>query len=78
MFVGSNGLAARCAAVATSDSADNSYSYLYVGGAGDVAIVTEGGDSVTLKTVPAGSFVWVRTRTVEATGTTATNIVGFR
>lgn len=69
-------IATKAKAVTKSDTAENAFSYLYVGGAGNVAIVTEGGDEVTLSGIPAGSFVWVRTSKVKA-ATTATNIVGF-
>lgn len=68
----------RAFTVTTSDTAANIYSYLYVGGAGNIALVTEGGDSVTLVGVVAGSFIWVRTSKVMATNTTATNLVGFQ
>ena len=68
----------RAAAITTSDTAPNAFSYLYVGGAGNLTIVTEGGDTVTLTALPVGSWVWVRTKIVKATGTTATNLVGFQ
>ena len=45
---------------------------LYVGGAGDVAVVTSGGDAVTFSALPAGSFVPVRIKQVKSTATTAT------
>lgn len=51
---------------------------LYVGGAGDVAILASGDTaSVVWKAVPAGAIVPVEARTVLATGTTATNIVAI-
>lgn len=49
---------------------------LYVGGAGDVAVITKQGDTVTFHGLPAGSILPVRLSRVLATGTTATNIVG--
>lgn len=52
------------------------YRALWVGGAGNVALVTVGGQSVTLA-VPAGTMLAVAASVVKATGTTATNIVGF-
>lgn len=48
---------------------------LYVGGAGDVALVTTNGNSVTFSGVQAGSFLPVQVRRVNATNTTATNIL---
>lgn len=50
---------------------------LYVGGAGNVAIVTIDGDAVTLSGVTAGSMLSIMVRQVSATGTTATNIVSL-
>lgn len=51
---------------------------LYVGGTGNVAVVAASDtSSVTLNTVPAGTFVPVIASKVLATGTTATNIVGY-
>ena len=48
---------------------------LWVGGAGDVSIVTTGGVSVTYAGVPAGTYLNVRAAQVNATGTTATDII---
>ncbi len=74
----SGGIGDEAYAVTTSDTADNSYSYLYVGTAGNVVIIPQGGTSaVTLTAVPAGQYVWCRTSKV-TTATTASNIVGFR
>lgn len=73
----SNFIATNAVAVTPSNTADNAYSYLYIGGAGDVSVVTEGGDTVTFVGLVAGSYVWVRTSKVRSTSTTATNIVGL-
>ena len=64
--------------ITTSDTVPNVWSYVYVGGAGNVKITTENGDVVTYNSVPGGSFLWVRTSLIWATGTTATNMVGHR
>ncbi len=48
---------------------------LWVGGAGNVAVTTVGGSTVTYTGVPAGAYLNVRAQLVLATGTTATNIV---
>ena len=48
---------------------------LWVGGAGNVSLVTTGGVSVTYAGVPAGTYLNVRAAQVNATGTTATNII---
>jgi hypothetical protein len=50
---------------------------LYVGGAGDLAVVTSSGSEVTLVGVVAGSFIPVQVLRVESTNTTATNIVAL-
>jgi hypothetical protein len=71
--------ARNAAAVTPNDSTDlsNDSRALYVGGAGDLSIVTVGGDTVTLSSVPAGSMLSIMVRRVRATGTTATNIVSL-
>ena len=50
---------------------------IYVGAPGDVRALMLSGATVTLADVPAGSFLPLRVRQVLASGTTATNIVGF-
>lgn len=51
---------------------------LYVGGAGDVAIVAEDDtDPIVWKAVPAGSIVPVRAKLVRSTDTTATDIIAL-
>jgi hypothetical protein len=51
---------------------------LYVGGAGDVAIIPIGGtDPVVFKNVPAGGYVLVQPSVIRTTGTTATDIVAI-
>ena len=66
-------------AVTPSDSADLPLKArsLYVGGAGNVALVTMGGSTVTFVGVPAGGYVLSTVARVLATGTTATNIVAL-
>lgn len=73
----SNQIADRAWTVTTSDTAPNVYSYLYVGTGGNIALVTEAGDSVTFNNVPTGSFLWVRTSKINATNTTASQLLGF-
>jgi hypothetical protein len=48
---------------------------LWVGGAGDVAVVTSGGSTATFAAVPAGTMLPVRAKIVKTTGTTASSIV---
>ena len=50
---------------------------LYVGVAGDLALLMQGGATVVLRGVPSGSFLPLRVRQVLAAGTSADGIVGF-
>lgn len=50
---------------------------LYVGGAGNVVLVTRSGAEVTFTGVPVGTILPVQTKQVKATGTTATSIVAL-
>jgi len=50
---------------------------LYIGGAGNVSLISEDGSPLLYQGVPAGSVIWMRTVQVKATGTTATNILAL-
>jgi hypothetical protein len=50
---------------------------LYVGGAGNVAAINENGVAVTFAAVPAGAVLPIATKRVNATGTTATNLIAL-
>jgi hypothetical protein len=50
---------------------------LYVGGLGDVALVTAAGNVVVFTAVPAGTTIHMRCSRVNSTSTTATNIVAL-
>lgn len=69
------------AAVSKSDTADfgrigNEYPRaLWVGGAGDVAVVTPDGAVATIEAVPAGTMLVIRCKRVNSTNTTATKMV---
>jgi len=67
------------AAVTPSDSAQISpvARALYVGGSGDIKLVTQGGTTVTFQDIVAGSILPVRATKVFSTDTTATNIVAL-
>ncbi len=71
--------AANAVAVTPSDSVDLAVSArsLYVGGAGDVQVITTGGDTVTFVGLAAGSILPVRCSRVFATSTTATSIISL-
>ena len=70
---------AQDAAVVTpSDTADQgNVRGLYIGGAGNVSVVTAAGDPCLFKAVPVGLILPVRCTKVRSTGTTATNIVAL-
>lgn len=71
--------ARRLAAVTPSDTAtiNINAAALYVGGTGNVAVVTTGGSTVTFSSVPAGTILPVQVTQVLATGTTATLMVAM-
>ena len=55
----------------------NNGAVLYVGVAGDVDVITAGGDEVTFTGVLAGSFIPVQVTRVKATSTTASGIIAL-
>jgi hypothetical protein len=71
------GPAANGAAVAPSDTANLPVASkrLWIGGAGNVSLVTVNGTALTYTAVPAGTYLQVRAQQVKATGTTATDII---
>ncbi|UEP31600.1 spike base protein, RCAP_Rcc01079 family [Burkholderia sp. B21-007] len=64
-------------AITPSDTTAQTYRAIYVGGAGNVAVTTTGGDVVTFTAPPVGTIIPVETRLVMATNTTATLLVGL-
>lgn len=66
-------------AVTPSDTTDLAVpsiaTQIYVGVAGSLVIVTEDGSTLTYPYLDAGAVLWMRTRRVMATGTTASGIV---
>jgi len=50
----------------------NTGAFLYVGGAGNVAVTTIGGDDVVFNAVPIGTVLPVQVLKLKSTGTTAT------
>jgi hypothetical protein len=57
---------------------DSAVRQIYVGTAGDVAVVTEDGVSVVFKNVPAGATIGpFFIKKVNATLTTASNLIAF-
>lgn len=51
---------------------------LYVGGTGDVTLVTSAGSQVLFSAVPAGTTIQLLIAQVKATGTTATLLTGLK
>lgn len=68
----------QCTTVTPSNTVDlaRPSEALWIGGAGDLAIV-QGATTVTLVAVPAGSWLPLKAKRVNATGTTATNILSM-
>lgn len=64
-------------AVVSAGGVDQPFSGIYVGGAGNVAVKTVGGQSVTFTAPPVGTTIWVKGTHVLSTGTTATNLVAL-
>ena len=75
--------AAKLVAVTPSDSVDiatfNGFypRALWVGGAGNIVIVSPDGSSATVSGVAAGTLLPIQCRRVNSTSTTATLIVGL-
>jgi hypothetical protein len=61
----------------STDFTANNTRAIYVGGAGNIVIVTENGDAVTYSNVPAGTIIPIVAKRVNSTNTTATNLVGM-
>jgi len=77
----------RAAAVTPSDTLNipslasattvNNGCVLYIGGAGDLRVLTAGGDDVTFTGVLAGTFLPVQVVRVFSTNTTAANLLAL-
>lgn len=77
--IGVNRSAEHAFAITKADGSDiaNTTRALWVGGAGDVAVVMVGGETVTFTSVPAGTMLPISVTRVLSTGTSATNILGI-
>jgi len=66
-------------AITPSDTVDfdRPINGFYVGGAGDAVVVFENDEYVTLKGLLAGQIYPMKLKRINATGTTATNLVGL-
>lgn len=63
-------------AITPNDSTAVTFRAIYVGGAGNVTVTTEGGDLVTFTAPPVGTIIPVSVKLVMA-ATTATLLVGL-
>ena len=74
-----SGPAPNAFAITPHDSTDftNYTRGIYVGGAGNIVIVTPSGDAITLVGAAAGSIIPVQAKRVNSTSTTATSLVGL-
>jgi hypothetical protein len=76
MSLYASGSSENAAVVTPSDSTVlTPFNALYIGGAGNVAVTTLGGNVVTFTAPPVGSIIPIRGTKVMATNTTATLIV---
>lgn len=66
-------------AITPSDTVDHSWSFrsIYVGTGGDVVVVSRNGGTATWANVPAGYIIPAIGRRVNATGTTASNLLAL-
>jgi len=71
-------IALDAVAITKSDSTALDIVALYVGTAGDVAVRTWRGSTITFTSVPAGSILPVRCDRVMSTNTTASGFVGLK
>jgi DNA-binding beta-propeller fold protein YncE len=66
------------AEVTPNDGTIVAFRALYIGGSGDVSVVTPAGNTVLLLNANAGQVYPIMVQKVRATGTTATGIVGLK
>ena len=65
------------AAIVPSDTALLNIRGIYVGVTGNISLLTYGGNAITLTGVLAGTILPIETSRINATGTTATSLVGL-
>lgn len=72
--------AARALAITPNDSADLTLApaTIYIGVAGDMSVITVGGDTLTFVGLAAGTILPVLVNRVRSTGTTATSLIELR
>lgn len=78
MAIDRMGIATDAFSITPSDSTTQRAQAVYVGAAGNVALRTEDGTTLTFSGAQAGTILPVKTNQILATGTTATNLIGFK
>ena len=78
MSIDRAGIASDAFSITPSDATTQRASAVYVGGAGNVAVKTEDGTTLTFVGAQAGTILPIKTLQILATGTTGTSLVGFR
>lgn len=63
--------------ISSQDGSGNNGCVLYVGGIGNVKVMTAGGDTVLFSNIQGGTFLPVQVKRVYATDTTATGIIAL-
>jgi hypothetical protein len=63
--------------VSSQDGSGNNGCVLYVGGSGNLRVLTAGGDDVLIPNVQGGTFLPLQVKKVFSTNTTATGIIAL-
>lgn len=71
-------VAEEAADVTPNNSTVVSFRALYVGTGGDLSVMTKYGTTLTFKNVPNAFVLELRVIRVRSTGTTASDIIGFK
>jgi hypothetical protein len=66
------------AVITLSDTVDQFWTGIYVGGTGNVNVDMESGGTVLFSAVPVGTILPIRVKRVRTTGTTATLLIGLQ
>lgn len=78
MAIDRAGITSDAFAITPSDATTQRALAIWVGSAGNVAVKTEDGTTLTFAGAQAGSIIPVRTSQILATNTTASSLIGFR
>jgi hypothetical protein len=78
MAIDRAGITSDAFTITPSDATTQRALAIWVGSAGNVAVKTEDGTTVTFAGAQAGSIIPVRTLQILATNTTAGSLVGFK